>query len=215
MGWRPTGTARVVPVSTRADRRRRNGVEGNARLTALTGAVLVVLLAVEGITILRVGPLLSLHVFVGMLLVPPVLLKMGSTLWRFGRYYLGSPEYRRRGPPPPLFRALGPVVVVLTVAVFASGIALVLGPLSWRSSMLLLHKASFVLWFGATALHVLGHLSDTVRLAPADFLARTRREVRGAGARQWALAASVVVGAGLGVLVVPHASGWLHASGLG
>jgi hypothetical protein len=215
MGWRPPGHAQAVRLSTPVDRRRRSGVEANARLTALTGVVLAVLLAVEGITILRVGPLLTLHVFVGMLLVPPVLLKMGSTLWRFGRYYLGSPEYRRRGPPAPLLRALGPVVVALTVAVFASGIALVLGPSSWRSSMLLLHQASFVVWFGAAALHVLGHLSDTLRLAPADFLARTRREVRGAGARQWALAASVVMGAGLGALVVPHVGGWLHAGGLG
>jgi hypothetical protein len=215
MTHRPPGSATAPGPLTRRELRRHGGVEGNARLTAATAAVLVVLLAVEGLTVLRIGPLLTVHVFVGMLLVPPVLLKMASTLWRFGRYYLGSAEYRRRGPPAPLLRALGPVVVVLTVTLFASGIALALGPTSWRPSMLLLHKASFVLWFGALAVHVLAHLGDTARLAPRDFLARTRREVRGAGLRQWALAASVVLGAVLGVVVVPHVGGWLHAGSLG
>jgi hypothetical protein len=186
-----------------------NGVEGNARLTATTGVVVVVLLAAEGVTVLRVGPLLTLHVFIGMLLVPPILLKMGSTAWRFAKYYGGSPEYRAKGPPPIALRFLGPLVIVLTVVLFASGVLLLLGPTAWRSQMLLLHKASFVLWLGAMALHVLGHVMDTVRLAPADFVARTRRQVQGAGIRQWLLALSVVVGVGLGVLVVPYAGPWL------
>ena len=156
--------------------------------------------------------LLTPHVFIGMLLVPPVLLKMGSTTWRFARYYVGSPEYRRKGPPPMLLRLLGPIVVVLTVAVFATGIALLLGPQGWRSQMLLLHKASFVLWLAAMALHVLGHLLDTARLAPRDWIKHTRRQVRGARLRQWAIATSVGLGLVLGVLVVPRVGPWL-ASG--
>ena len=54
------------------------GAEGNERLTAMTGAVLLVLLAVEGFTILRLGRLLTLHFFLGMLLLGPVALKAGS-----------------------------------------------------------------------------------------------------------------------------------------
>lgn len=77
-----------------------DGVEANARLTGSTAAVLFVLLAAEGVTILRVRPLLSWHVFIGMLLVPPVALKIGTTSYRFVRYYRGSPAYRRKGPPP-------------------------------------------------------------------------------------------------------------------
>jgi len=203
----------TVPApDDRPARRRRAGVEGNARLTATTAAVLVVGLAAEGVTVLRVGPLLTLHVFIGMLLVPPILLKMGSTGWRLARYYLGAPEYRRRGPPPMLLRALGPVVVLLTVGLFASGIALLLGPSTWRAPMLLLHKATFVLWLGAMAVHVLGHLLDTARLAPLDLVAKTRRQVRGAGVRQWAVAVSLLAGAALGVLLVPHVGPWLHGA---
>ncbi len=60
-------------------------VESNARLTGSAAAVLLLLLAIEGVTVLRVRALLTLHVFIGMLLVPPVLLKVGSTTWRFVR----------------------------------------------------------------------------------------------------------------------------------
>ena len=64
----------------------REGVEANARLTASTSAVLFLLLAAEGVTLLRIHGLLSAHVFVGMLLIPPVLVKVGSTSYRFVRY---------------------------------------------------------------------------------------------------------------------------------
>lgn len=192
-----------------ADNEGADGVEANARLTGMTAALLFVLLAAEGFTILRVGKLLTPHVVIGMVLVPPVLLKIGSTSWRFGRYYLGSPEYRRKGPPPLLLRFLGPFVVVLTLAVLGSGIALLLGPSSMRSEFLLLHKATFILWFGAMALHILGHLVDTVHLAPKDFVRRSRSEVRGAGARQWVLAGSVALGLLLAVVVAPKVGPWL------
>jgi hypothetical protein len=187
------------PISEPADG---TGVESNARLTGGAAAVLLVLLAAEGVTVLSVRSLLTPHIFIGMIVVPPVLLKIGSTCWRFVRYYRGSAAYRRKGPPPVLLRLLGPVVVVLTVVVLGSGIALVLAPASIHGRLLTVHKASFILWFGAMAIHVLGHLVETARLAPADWARRTRREVSGAGLRQWALAASVALGCVLGVLML-------------
>ena len=164
--------------------------------------MLLFLLAAEGATVLSVRSLLTPHVFIGMLLVPPVILKIGSSGWRFLRYYRGSPSYRRKGPPPLLLRLVGPVVVLLTVVLFASGIALILAPESAHGRLLAVHKASFVLWFGVMTLHVLGHLTETARLAPADWLRRTRRDVRGAGVRQWTLAASLVGGCFLGLLML-------------
>lgn len=196
-------------------RGRGDPTEGNARLTASTAAVLFALLAAEGVTILQARRLITPHVFIGMLLVPPILLKMGSTFWKFARYYSGSPAYRRKGPPLLALRVLGPFVVVLTLTVVASGIALLLAPFSWRSTLLLVHKASFILWLGAMTLHVLGHLADTARLAPRDWLRRTRRQVDGAGARQWVLAASLVLGLILAVVVVPQVGPWLMAGAAG
>lgn len=190
------------------------GVEGNARLTGLNAGVLLALLAAEGATLLSIRQLVTPHVFIGMVLVPPVLLKIGSTGWRIARYYLGSPAYRAKGPPPLLLRLLGPAVVLLTVLVIGSGIALLLVPHSLRTQMLFWHKATFVLWFGAMALHVLGHLVDTTRLAPADLVRTTRRQIGGAGARLWAEAASLVIGCILGIVLLPAVGTWLASGGV-
>lgn len=203
--------APIVPdtLTSRSEDRRAKGVESNARLTASTAVVLLVLLAAEGVTILRIGPLLRPHVFIGMLLVPPVLLKIGSTVYRFTRYYMGSPAYRLKGPPHVVLRLLGPLVVVLTCAVLGTGIALLFVGGSLRHEVLFLHKATFVLWFGAMTIHVLGHLADTARIAPRDWFARTRRQVRGAGLRQWVVVSSIGLGIPLGLLMVGRVAPWL------
>src|ERR1700694_496965 len=99
-----------------------SGVVGNARLTGTLGAALFVLLAIEGVTILRVKELISAHVFVGMLIVPPVVVKTATTMYRFTRYYLRDPNYSHKGPPPTLLRIVGPLVVVTSIAVLATGI---------------------------------------------------------------------------------------------
>ncbi len=182
------------------------GVEGNARLTASIAAVLLVLLAAEGATILRIGPLLSAHVFIGMVLIPPIVLKMASTGYRFVRYYAGSPAYREKGPPPVVLRLIGPFIVVLTTVMFASGVALVFTGTGLRQDLLKIHQVSFVLWFGVMAIHVLGHLLDTVRLAGRDFSRRQRRQVQRAGVRQWVIAVSLVVGVVLAALTIGRAS---------
>src|SRR3954447_16682109 len=112
---------------------RSGGSVGNERLTAATGGTLLVLLAVEGVTILFLRPLLSVHIFVGMLLIPPVALKVGSAGWRVVRYYTGSSAYVAKGPPHWFMRMLAPLVVAATAALFATGVALiVLGPHSGR-----------------------------------------------------------------------------------
>jgi hypothetical protein len=182
---------------------------GNARLTSTIAAVLLVLLAIEGVTVLHVGSLLTLHVFLGLVLIPPIALKIASTGYRFARYYSGSPAYRRKGPPPTLLRLLGPLVVLLTVALFASGVALLFATPGLRSSLLTIHQVSFVLWFAAMTIHVLGHIRETAALAPRDFYWRTRAQVKGAGPRQWLLAASLLLGVLLATLLVGQTSHFL------
>lgn len=135
----------------------------NERMTALAALPLFVLLVVEGITLLFLRDLLPLHIVVGLLLVPPVALKLATTGWRFARYYRGDPAYVRRGPPALPLRALAPVLVVSTVAVLASGIALVLVP-SHPNVLLMLHKASFVVWGPTFGVHVLAYVWRVPRL---------------------------------------------------
>jgi hypothetical protein len=194
------------------DRLVRWGVEANERLTGSTALVLLILLAVEGVTVLRVHSLLTLHVFVGMLLIPPILVKMSSTTWRFARYYLGSPEYRHKGPPPAALRVMGPFVLLLTVVLFASGVLLLLGPTAWRSSLLTLHQASFIAWFIFMAVHVLGHLGEMTRLSTKDWTRRTRGLVSGSRARRLVITLSLVAGIALALLTVSHVGPWTHAT---
>ena len=81
-------------------------------------------LAVEGATIPFLGSLLSVHIFVGMLLLGPIALKLASTGYRMARYYTRGPEYVRLGPPAPLMRVLvAPVLVLSTLTLFGTGVA--------------------------------------------------------------------------------------------
>lgn len=185
------------------------GVEGNARLTSSVAAVLFLLLFIEGVTILQIGGLISTHVFVGVVLIPPLLVKIAATSWRFARYYSGNPDYVRKGPPSPLLRLFGPLIVVLSLAVMASGLLLVVvAPSSWRNQLLQIHQATFLLWFAVTAVHVLGHLAETVKLAPLDWVRATRRQVDGASARQWILVIGLALGLVMALWLTPYAAGW-------
>jgi len=184
-----------------------DGPERNSRLTALTGAVLLVLLAVEGITLVSLRAMLSWHIFVGVLVVPVVALKLGSTVYRFYRYYTRRPDYVRAGPPHPLLRLLGPVVVLSTVVLLGTGLALIaVGP---RGGVVLgLHKASFVVWVAALSVHVLGHLGRVPRAVSADLTARDG--LGGSHGRLLLVAGAVVMGAIAAVAVLPYTTAWLH-----
>jgi hypothetical protein len=189
------------------------GVEGNARLTAAAATLLLVLLAAEGATLPAIGTLVRPHVFIGFALIPPVALKVGSTAYRFARYYTGGRDYRRKGPPPTALRLLGPVVVLATVALLATGVLLVFVGDSWQGRLLTLHKASFVLWFAAMTIHVLAHVVDTARLAPRDWPLSTAPSVRGAAVRRWTLAVCVLAGALLGAWALGHLGVWALRAG--
>ena len=133
-------------------------MERNARITAILGAVLLVLLAGEGVTIVFIGRLLYWHEVLGLILIAPVVLKLASVGWKFIRYYTGAPQYVAQGPPHPLLRFLvGPVTVITTVLVFASGVALIVFHIH-HGIVVGIHKASFVIWLGAMSLHVLAHI---------------------------------------------------------
>jgi uncharacterized oligopeptide transporter (OPT) family protein len=116
------------------------GSAGNEQLTAVAAAILLLLLAIEGATLLQLGSLLTLHAFVGMLL-----LAVGQT----------------------------------------------------SGTVVGLHKASFVVWFGATGVHVLAHALKLPALL--------RARVPGGAFRLSLVAATVVAGAFLATATLPQA----------
>ncbi len=173
-----------------------DGVEANARMTGTLGLILFVLFALEGLTILgHVGSQLPWHVFLGMMLVPAVLVKTASTSYRIYRYYTGDPAYLRKGPPAIVLRLLGPLVIATTYLVIVSGVALLVSGGSHPLGVA--HKVSFVLWFGAMAIHVLGHLRETPTLASVDYRPG-RQPLAGATARRLLMVTILVTGVLLG-----------------
>jgi hypothetical protein len=216
--------AREIPRAAPAPRSRgvrrlfAGGTDGNEQLTSITGVILVVLLAVIGVTILRIGQLISVHLFVGLMLIGPVALKMASTGYRFMRYYVGNSVYRKKGPPETWLRLLAPTVVLTTVIVFVTGVLLMFAGPAHRNPLLELHKVSFIAWIVLTALHVLGHLPAVGRLFGIDVdvvnvtLRRGGRTALGStpgGAGRWiALAGVIVGGIVLAIVLIPHYHLW-------
>jgi hypothetical protein len=203
----------VAPPRTRARGASSGGTTGNERLTAATGAVLIALLAVIGLTIISLSRLLWVHLFVGMLLLGPVALKLASTGYRFVRYYTANRSYRRKGPPPTALRLIAPVVVASTLIVFASGVALLfIGPSS-RGTLLPIHKVSFFVWVAFMAIHVLAHLPAVARALRADYVdpAVSGRQAPGRNGRALSLIGALGGGVVIAILVIPQFVPWISS----
>jgi hypothetical protein len=207
------------PARERSGERRRRrwltavtsgGTDGNERLTTIMGAILIVLLAVIGFTIPQLRQFISVHLFVGMMLICPVLLKMASTGYRFVRYYTGNVEYRRKGPPELLLRLMGPIVVLSTMAVFVTGVVLLFVGPTHRNPWLLLHKVSFIVWVVFTSLHILAHLPAVGRALGIGGRGTGKvGGIRGGAAGRWiAIAGALVAGVVLALLLLPDYSVW-------
>ena len=184
---------------------RKDGVAANGRLTAALGALLLVLLAAEGATIPFLGPLREAHILIGMLLLGPVAAKLASTGYRFARYYLGAPAYLHKGPPQIALRLLAPGVVFTTVALFGTGVALLL--VGRNGELSFLHKVSFIAWFALMTIHVLGHVLELPGSILAD-LGHGGSRLAGGGLRLAAIAAALAVGLGLALLSLSAAGSW-------
>jgi hypothetical protein len=210
---------RLAPVSTDTARRvgpsassrvigsRLGGTEGNELLTSMTAVALTLLLAAEGVTILRLGGLLTEHMFIGLVLIPPVLVKLASTGYRFARYYTGARPYREKGPPLLPLRLLAPVLVASTLAVFASGVALLL--IGHRSGwVLLVHKASFIVWGVCFVVHLLAHLPRVWRSLRSDWAASRGERAPGSGIRGAIVATSMGAGFALALALLSVINGW-------
>ncbi len=173
------------------------GTAGNGQLTAIAASALLALVAVELATLLNLRSLLTVHAFVGMLLIPLVALKLASIGWRMARYYLGADEYIRLGPPHVLLRTLvGPVLVLATLVLFGTGVALLVRN-EREGTLVGLHKAAFVVWIGALGVHMLAHALNAVGLL--------RERVPGGAMRVALLGGTLVASVGLAVATLPQA----------
>jgi hypothetical protein len=143
----------------------------------------VLLLPDEGVTLLSLRSLLSVHMLVGVALIPPVALKLGSAFYPFFRYYRGSPAFREKRPPQLAMGILvAPALVVSTIGLFGTGVVLLL--LEHADQLVYtVHKAGFIVWIGAIGIHVLAYLRHLPALALADWM-RGPRDVFGRALRR-------------------------------
>lgn len=187
--------------------------EGNERLTAVTGVILVLMLAAVGVTIINLRGLIWEHLFLGLLVIGPIALKLGTTGYRFIRYYTGDAVYVRRGPPPILLRAIGPVVVLTTVVVLVSGVALLAGGPAARGTWFPIHKFSFIAWVAFVGLHILGHLPSLPKALRGDYATRAGSPgyLPGRGARVITLASAIAAGLVLAIVLIPDFATWTHS----
>jgi hypothetical protein len=183
---------------------------GNERLTAGVGIVVLLLTLVELATILLgVHSFMSLHVFVGFVLIPVVLLKLASTGWRFARYYTGTRAYVVRGPPRLGMRLLAPLLIAVTAVLFASGVAMGIFHGQALTVARRLHGPASVVWLVLVGQHVLVYLRRALTSGSEDVVPSTRVSARGARARVYLLSTVLVSGVAIGVATVPAQHHWV------
>jgi hypothetical protein len=186
-------------------------VIGNERLIALTGTVLLVLIIAEIVIAAKMHALMPVHIFVGVWLTFPLLVKIGSTGYRFLRYYSGTPEFVRKGPPRLEMRLLAPLLLIASLSLVGSGILLaILGPTRALSVWILrLHALSVICWLPLVALHVGAYMWKLPRLLGADWQQRAGRLIPGRGWRYGVNLVALVAGAGAATLFLPYTASWV------
>jgi hypothetical protein len=184
-------------------------VVSNERLTALAGAVLLVLILVELVSAAYLRTLLSIHVFIGVLMAGPLVVKLGSTGFRFLRYYTKSPAFMRRGPPRLTLRILAPLLIVTTLVVIGSGIGLVVTGPRYAGLLLPLHGFSVLVWLPLIAIHVSAYIWRVPRLVADDWSKPSAEQAPGRWLRLGMNLGALLSGAIAAILLLPGVASWI------
>lgn len=188
---------------------RQSSVVGNERITALAGAVLLVLIVVELVSAAILHTLMPIHISAGVLLAGPLVVKLGSTGWRFLRYYTGSPAFVRRGPPHLVLRLIAPLLIATTLVVVGSGIGLVVvGPGS-AGLLVPLHGFSVLFWLPLIAIHTFAHILRVPGLIKDDWSKPSgKSKAPGRGSRFGLNLGALLAGLVAAILLFPGAAPW-------
>jgi hypothetical protein len=196
----------VLGVRPFTRRRPRHSRAGNARLVALTGAALLVLLPIPYGSALFLDALWRVHYFSALLLIPLLVAKLAGTGWRALRYYRRDPGYRADGAPHPIPRITAPILVASTLVLFASGVEMMFGADRFGPWSTVHNDAAFI-FTGALGLHLLAHLWDTPAEVAADvapvLVSGRFRDVPLARRRVAATVAAFVIGLTVAAIAIP------------
>lgn len=184
-------------------------VVGNERLTMLAGALLLVLVVAELVTTAALHALLTTHVFVGVLLAGPLVVKLGSTGYRFLSYYAGSPAFVRKGPPRLVLRVLAPLLVITTLVLVGSGIGLLVTGPDLPGPLLAAHNISALLWLPMFTVHTVAYVWRIPRSLADDWSTPAKEPAPGRGLRLGVNLSLLFLGALAAVFVLPSAAPWV------
>jgi hypothetical protein len=197
----------AIRTASRRHHLRLGGSRGNEILTSVNAAVLLLLIGAQLVTVLALDSLIRVHLFVGVVLLGPVVLKLASTGYRFARYYLGSPEYRQTGPPPLVLRLTAPVFVAATVGLFTTGVLMLAGGEA-EGAVRDLHVTSFWVWIACLALHVLLNGRRVLANLRGEWFSRARMAIAGAQLRAVLVLASITGGVLVAVSLLSKITGY-------
>lgn len=186
---------------------RLGGAAGNEILTSAIAVVLTGLLALEGVTVIHMAGLVSAHMFIRMVLIPPVALKLGSTGYRAARYYMRSRSYRALGPPRLPLRLLAPLLVASTIGIFVTGV-LLLSVGHESNTLLEIHKVSFIVFVVFFIPHLVAYVPGVALSLRMDWREARRESVPGSGLRATLVALALGGGAALAVSVLNAIQAW-------
>ncbi|MHB1521022.1 MAG: hypothetical protein ACYCWN_06875 [Ferrimicrobium sp.] len=172
--------------------------------------MLFVGLAIEGVTIVFIGQLISIHVILGMILLPIMAYKIIVATYRFAMYYLGAPDFKHAGPPEMLLRVIGPLLIATTVILMASGIVLVYAKPDTPTAAfwLNIHRDDFVAWFALMAFHVLAYARRAVGTSGYDLRYTRYHSLIGKQGRLISILLAMVIGVLLAWAVSPAIAQW-------
>ena len=188
------------------DEEKRFPIERNKRITAIAGTVLFVLIIAELVVTMNLEGLRSQHIFIGVLLAGPLVVKMCSTGYRFFRYYTKSPEYVRSGPPNILLRILAPVLVVITILLFISGFGLAFGGDAYEGLFHTIHEVSVTLWLPLLAVHIYAYIRKATGLIANDWTSKSKYRVPGREGRLGINVAALILSGIAAIILTPWES---------
>lgn len=154
-------------------------IERNNRITAIAGTILFILIIAELVITANMDQLRSEHIFVGVLITGPLVVKLCSTGYRFFRYYTKSPDYVKAGPPNLLLRILAPFLVITTILVFMSGLGLVLGGHAHAGLFHRIHVLSVTFWLPLLSIHIYAYIRKATGLMAHDWTKQSKFHVPG------------------------------------
>ncbi len=182
----------------------------NERLTVWAGAIIFLIVIVELVVTANLNQFLSLHIFVGVLLTGPIVVKMSSVGYRFFGYYTKNPDFVEKGPPIFWLRLSAPFLVILTVLVFISGFGLVVVGPAHAGLFKVIHAGSVILWLPLLAIHIWGNFNKVKQSVTGDWRHTVKAQVQDRFRRFRLNTLGLLLGVMAALILYPSSTTWYH-----